>query len=168
MTPILQVCDLVINAVIKRKERTLRTERTYEAFQVFRKEYDKKSIAEKRLARFKPARPHVEAGVRDVLAMFDIGGDFRTKTFEEGQTRCFIKTGCIPKNDVAGASDFAVYYESAGTRKEGPLSLPMMAAEDIDTFVVNEEREEILDGINAFCDDSEEEDEEEEFTDDRN
>ena len=43
----------------------------------------------------------------------------------------------------------------------------MMSSEDVETFVINEEvTEDIVDGINAFCDGSEDENEEEDFEDD--
>ena len=42
----------------------------------------------------------------------------------------------------------------------------MLSADDVETFLINEQVEEIFDGINAFCVDSEEENEEEDFEDD--
>jgi hypothetical protein len=165
MTPILQVCDLHINAPIKRKERTLRAQRTYEAFQNYRTEYDLLSHEDKKKSKFKPARPKLEDGIRDVLALFDIGGDFRETKFEDGQTRCFIRTGCVPKSQEG--HDFELYCESLGTRRQAALALPMISSEDVETFMINEEvTEDIVDGINAFCDGSEEENEEEDFEDD--
>ena len=165
MTPYLQTCDLVVNAPIKRKERTLRAERTYEAFQTYREKYDLLSHEDKKKSKFKPDRPKLEEGIRDVLAMFNSGGDFRERKFEEGQTRCFIKTFCIPKTE--GGTEFELYHESLGTRRGDALSLPMMSStEDVETFLINEEVQEIFDGINAFCVDSEDENEEEDFEDD--
>ena len=164
MTPYLQICDLVVNAPIKRKERTLRAERTYEAFQTYREQYELLSHEDKKKSKFKPGRPQLEDGIRDVLAMFDGGGDFRNAKFEAGLTRCFIKTGCVPRTE--GGKDFEIYHESLGTRRGDALSLPMLSADDVETFLINEQVEEIFDGINAFCVDIEEENEEEDFEDD--
>ena len=97
--------------------------------------------------------------------MFDIGGDFREAKFEDGQTRCFIRTGCVPVTE--GGKEFEIYTESKGTRRQAPISLPIIAADDVETFLINDEiREYIVDEINAFCDGSEEEDEEDDFEED--
>ncbi len=70
MTPILQVCDLHINAPIKRNERSLRAQRTYKSFQTYRREYEALSHEDKKKSKFKPGRPKLEDGIRDVLALF--------------------------------------------------------------------------------------------------
>jgi hypothetical protein len=52
-------------------------------------------------------------------------------------------------------------------RRQAPISLPKIATDDVETFLINDEiREYIVDEINAFCDGSEEEDEEDDFEED--
>ena len=91
--------------------------------------------------------------VRYIPVVFNTTIDcFREAKFEDGQTRCFIRTGCVPITE--GGKEFAIFTESKGTRRQAPLSLQMLFAEDVvETFIINDEVTEevyIIDGINAY------------------
>jgi hypothetical protein len=168
MTSILQVCDLHVNGPIKRKGRDLRAMRTYLAFQAYLEKYKNLSLKEKEKSKFLPPKPNIEDGIRDILTLFDYGGDFLKTKFEEGQTRCFIEVGCVPQTE--GDSDFVEYNEPLRTRHNAALKVPMISY-DIDTFNTNtsaqDESEDINQGIAALREfDSGSENEEEDYADD--
>ncbi len=106
--------------------------------------------------------------VRYIPVVFNTTIDcFREAKFEDGRTCCFIRTGCVPITE--GGKEFEIFTESKGTRRQAPLSLQMLSAEDVETFIINDEVTEevyIIDGINAYWDGCEEEGEVEDFKDD--
>jgi len=165
MTSILQTCDLHVNGPIKRKGRELRALRTYLAFKEYRKKYERLSKEEKKKSKFRPEKPNIEDGIRDVLSLFDFGGDFLKEKFEEGQTRCFIETGCVPQTE--GLGDFIEYSEKPGTRHNLELKLPMIS-DDIETFnTMENEATDFIQGLEAFYEySSESDDAENDFIDD--
>jgi len=106
MTAQLQVCDLHVNGPIKRKTRSMRALRTFQAFQLFLADYEKMSNVEKKLAKFRPPKPTLEEGLNDIIEVFSSDGDFGKKTFQEGQTKCFVSTGCVPMHSDEDVQPF--------------------------------------------------------------
>jgi len=102
--------DLVVNGPIKRHTRTLRAERIYQEFRLFRTAYYAnlaKPIGERSSLKFSPSKPTLEQGLKDLFAFFDTF--FSTAAFASGMKRCFQKTGTGP-NDAGDFEQFKERY----------------------------------------------------------
>jgi hypothetical protein len=100
--------------------------------------------------------------------LFDSGGKFLKRDIEDGQTRCFIKTGCIPQ--TKGLADFVEYNEGTGTKRNAGLELPILSF-DMETIYVDDKkiqpRRDLIQKIDDhFAVSSESEKDEEDFIDD--
>jgi hypothetical protein len=163
MTSLLQVCDLHLNGPIKRKTRSKRALRTFQAFQDFHAEYDQMTDSEKLAAKFRPPKPSLEEGLQDVMEIFGTDGDFQKQSFQEGQKSCFVATGCAPTID--GGTQFIEYNEGSGTKGKKNLMLPVTNNEErrptsmaVRSEEVFNEADDLLDAMNAFCDNTDDDD----------
>jgi hypothetical protein len=101
--------DLVVNGPIKRQTRSLRAQRIYEAFRVFRREYYANKalpIHQQQSLKFSPPKPTLECGIKDLFEFFDTF--FATSEFAAGMKRCFQKTGTGLKE---GGGGFEAFHE---------------------------------------------------------
>jgi hypothetical protein len=122
-TPILQICDLVVNVPIKRHTKTARIRHTYRAFQAFLADYEQMTQEQKRHAKFKPPKPELVDGLKELFRMFDEGGEFTQPAFEDGVKRSFRDTGSAPMEE--GKLEFVEYKESPNLKRGQSIDLPV-------------------------------------------
>lgn len=91
-TRVLQVMDLVTNAVLKSQMRNMRLARIYNDFQNFRFQYAQATVDTKPFFRAPDIKE--SQGIMDLLCA--VHSAFQTSKFKDGMKRAFVKVGLVP------------------------------------------------------------------------
>jgi hypothetical protein len=96
MTDKLQVCDSVVNALIKSTLKKLRASITYEAMQQSRSSFDSLSPEQQCDYVLQIPKPKISDALQSVIQLINPCGPFHTNKFMKSVQDCFVSTGCAP------------------------------------------------------------------------
>jgi hypothetical protein len=95
-TDILQVCDVAINAIIKKYMAQARAEALCAAFERLRQDFMDMEADEQLKYDFVIPKLSVCDGLANFFKMFDQGGIFTMQNMQTSIAKCFESTGCAP------------------------------------------------------------------------
>jgi hypothetical protein len=131
----IQVCDLIINKLIKQGMRNFRAGEAYDFLQQSRVNFCMMSPEEQSEYLFMPPKPKLHNGLNTLISMFSETGLFQQQKFKESIQECFIFTGAAPIGlDIANG--FRTFEMNNNTEHKAPLLLPIIP-NDVKIYTVD-------------------------------
>jgi hypothetical protein len=133
----IQVCDLIINKLIKQEMRAFRADEVYDYLQECKGSFSALSSEQQLAYIFSPPKPKLHDGLNKLMGMFNENGKLQQEAIQQSIRKCFIDTGAAPM-EYGQELNFHEFQFNNNNKHNKPLFLPFLPA-DIKVFNVDDQ-----------------------------